>query len=156
MKTITYKITRYSDKISKDELEQGIKQGLRLWEKETDLRFKQVEHNQYLTIEFRKDVPMFSNGTITAFKHTLSESIIFNDRFYWSLDGKPIEIRNEFGQLIKVKTQNLPAITAHEFGHVAGLLHTDNKEDLMYYPCEIVTNPSENDIQRIKRLIAVC
>lgn len=38
----------------------------------------------------------------------------------------------------------------HEFGHIMGLGHSDNKKDVMYFGWEGATKPSENDILVLK------
>jgi len=151
-KIVSYKISRYSENLPKTELEECVRRGFALWEKQKDLKFIQVNQHQNLTLEFVKDHPEFCNAQIQAYTPS-PQFIIFNDKFYWSIDGKPKEIRNEFGQPIRVKTGRLPALIAHEFGHVVGLEHSNNKVDIMFYPSDFnITKFSRNDVRRIKEL----
>jgi len=150
---VNYKITKYSTHLSRKLLEEYVRLGFEMWENHTEYKFIQVEDHQNLSIEFLKDHPIFDDMKTQGFLD--SETLmIFNDKLYWSRDGAPIQMSNDFGKTISIQTGKLPIAVAHEFGHVLDLNHSIECDDLMSCPLDIeVTTFSENDLKRIRRKI---
>ncbi len=147
---INYKITRYSDNLSKEELEECIRRGFELWENNTDFKFIQVDEHQNLSLEFVRDHPIFDDMKTQGFLDS-PELMIFNDKIFWSKDGQPKKIRNDFGETVRIQTGRLPRAVAHEFGHVLGLNHSIECDDLMSCPLDPeVVSFTENDLKRIR------
>jgi len=130
MKIITYKITRYSDKIDKKIIDEGIRQGFKLWDDATPLTFEQTEDEHDVSIEFSYKHYTFLKDPRIAGQALEGNKIILNDRRYWSLNGEKITIKKD-GISIKVLTSNLVAGIAHEFGHLKGLIHNSDPQSIM-------------------------
>jgi len=125
-----YKILKYSDKHGKKTIDEGIRQGFKLWEDVTPLRFEQTEDDYNISIEFSDNHDTFLKEPWLAGQALDGKRIVLNNKRYWSFDGKKILV-NKDGLSIKVITSNLPAIIAHEFGHLKGLVHNFDSESIM-------------------------
>ena len=154
---IKYKIRRYPDKINSKTVDKGIRQGLNMWTKSIPyLEFRQItEENEDISFAFTKFFDKFINTRYLpplACADRLCNTICFNENVFWSLDGSRINKKNESGITVKINTHKIPQVTAHEIGHILGLGHTDDKNDIMY--CEdIPDNISSNDIQKMEKLL---
>ncbi len=125
-----YKIIKYSDNLDKKTVDEGIRQGLKLWGDVTPLEFEQTEGDYYFSIEFSDVHDTFLKDPRLAGQALDGKRIVLNNRRYWSLDGEKITIKKD-GLSVKVFTSNLPAIIAHEFGHLKGLIHNYDSESIM-------------------------
>jgi len=146
-----YKIIKYSDKLDKKTTGEGIRQGLKLWEDVTPLTFEQTEDDYDLSIEFSNIHNTFLKDPRLAGQALDGKKIVLNNRRYWSLDGEKLTTKKD-GLSIKVFTSNLPAIIAHEFGHLKGLIHNYDSESIMKPD---VTNAklSSNDIKAMNEAL---
>jgi len=125
-----YKIIKYSDKLEKKLIDEGIRQGFKLWEDVTPLTFEQTKDGQDISIEFSDNHDTFLKDPRLAGQALDGKRIVLNNRRYWSFDGEKITIKKD-GLSVKVFTSNLPAIIAHEFGHLKGLIHNYDSESIM-------------------------
>jgi len=146
-----YKVIKYSDNLDKKTVDEGIRRGLKLWEDVTPLTFEQTEDGQDISIEFSDNHDTFLKDPRLAGQALDGKRIVLNNRRYWSLDGEKLTIKKD-GLSIKVFTSNLPAIIAHEFGHLKGLIHNYDSESIMKPD---VTNAklSSNDIKAMNEAL---
>ncbi len=152
--TITYKITKYSDKTDKETVDEGIRQGFNLWADVTPLTFQQTVDDDFdIEIEFTYNNHTFLKDPTTCGVALFNQQRIFlNDRFYWSLDAMKQTVTKDGLNLI-VKTQNLPVITAHEFGHLRGLIHNSDDASIMKPGNPGVSRPSRHDIDSMNEVL---
>ena len=108
MKSLTYKITKYSTKSDKQTVGEGIRQGLEMWlQRIPSLQFKQVYIKQDISIEFSET--FFQSHCITQGQIIGNSKILLSNMVYWSLDGKRINVDKD-DLNITVNTTNLPIV----------------------------------------------
>ena len=131
------------------------------WDIEIPITLKYVKSGGDIHLEFSETDPYFTPGILAYayFPGSGSDTgkIVFNDKYLWSLDGKPITaeeyIRATGKQVANMNnmfaTYNIIHTLIHEIGHSLGLVHSNYKTDVMYPFANGMTYLSDNDISRI-------
>ena len=125
---ITYKISKYSDKLSKDTVDKIIRKAFNIWSKATNLKFTQKKSGKvHIEIKFERgnhgdDAPFDGAGgqRAHAFFPAYGGDAHFDDDENWTLDQTN---SNDGSRLLLVAT--------HELGHALGIGHSEDKNALM-------------------------
>ena len=82
--------------------------------------------------------------------------IVFNEDYYWSLNGRPINAHEAyphqypFGTRTTIKTWNMVHVLIHEIGHSLGLKHdVNNPASVMWWQYNGQLHLNKYDIERI-------
>ncbi|XP_055846909.1 matrilysin-like [Episyrphus balteatus] len=147
-KDLTYKITQYTRKMDRPDVDAEIARAFNVWSQQTDLRFT-PKSNGPVDIEIKfvqgnhGDRNSFDgpNGVLAHAYSPEDGDAHFDDTEQWT-------INTPYGK-------NLFQVAAHEFGHSLGLDHSSVQESLMY-PTYKRYDPyfrlHSNDITRIQEL----
>ncbi|XP_033114666.1 hatching enzyme-like [Anneissia japonica] len=123
---ITYSIESYTQDLSTDDIEDTIRDALKVWADVSSLTFQRVQPGQgaNLQIEFGAgshgdNIPFDGRGGVLAHAFLPQRGDAhFDDDENWTIDS-------HLGV-------NLFIVAAHEFGHSLGLYHSDDRDALMY------------------------
>ncbi|CAG7816603.1 unnamed protein product [Allacma fusca] len=134
-KTLTYKITQYSNRINKDTVDRDIRRSFEYWEAVTSLSF-QKSSERVVDIEIRfsrrrheDDFPFDGKNGILAHAfgpvtHTVQVVNSIGGDVHFD-DDEPWVTDNQSGQ-------SLLQTAVHEIGHSLGLSHSNDRNAVMY------------------------
>lgn len=150
---LTYRITKYSAKLNKSDVDKEIARAFKLWSRYTDLTFTvKLDGPVDIKISFEID----NHGDPYPFDHTdlahaffpsmpdLRGIVHFNDYHNWTIGQN-----HDRNGKVFVET------AVHELGHTLGLHHSSSDTSIMY-PFEVILMPyiklDEDDIKGIQAL----
>jgi len=149
---ITYKISKYSEKLSKETVDKIIRKAFNIWAKASNLKFTQKKTGKvHIEIKFDRgnhgdDAPFDGAGgqRAHAFFPGYGGDAHFDDDENWTLDQTN---SNDGSRLLLVAT--------HELGHALGIGHSEKPEALMapsHDEWKGDVKLSKDDIQAIQAL----
>jgi len=132
--TITFKIVDYGNfTMSRHLINQSIIEAFGVWQSDL-LKFEIARYHPDIFIYFSD----FKNIAMNyAYAYANRELIKFNTNIKWDTD-------------------TLYKIAIHEVGHVLGLEHVENKNDVMYSPYNNMSELSDNNIKELYKLYNWC
>ncbi|XP_045470836.1 matrix metalloproteinase-9-like [Harmonia axyridis] len=143
MKHLTYKISKYSKQLKRNEIDTTIQKASNLWSKYTDLTFEPSKRGK-IDIRFEErqhgDGDAFHGELAHAFSPQDGGAIHFDDSKRWKIGFGP--------------GYDLYQTATHEFGHSLGLGHSKVKESVMwpYLPNTWKRDLHPDDIKGIQEL----
>jgi hypothetical protein len=141
---LTYVVLNTLEGFDPEEVRQVIRDSFQAWANETPLTFTEVNDDRAdIVIEFAPiDGPSQVLGQACPPSSPCAGSVQFDSNEYWIL--------REPQYMTDI---SLLGVATHEFGHVIGLLHSDDASALMYpqYSPYNIT-PGDDDIRGVQRL----
>jgi matrix metalloproteinase-14 (membrane-inserted) len=149
VKALTYKISKYPERLAEQEVDREIEKALNVWAEVTDLTFEQRTFGKvHIDIKFEDrmhgDGDPFDGkgGTLAhAFFPVYGGDAHFDDSEAWTVNS--------------VRGTSLLQTAAHEFGHSLGLSHSDQRMALMapfYRGFESRIQLEDDDVRAIQAL----
>ncbi|KRZ29226.1 Acyl-protein thioesterase 1 [Trichinella pseudospiralis] len=122
---LTYIISRYTNRLPKDNVNNTIRRAFKVWEEKSPLRFRQISKRPanidiaFLQQNHGDGEPFDGQGGILAhaFFPRYGGDVHFDDDEYWTPEPN--------------SGVDLYAVAAHEIGHSLGLKHSKNRNALM-------------------------
>jgi hypothetical protein len=174
-KKLYYDVIGLSTSLSFKNIRKALNLAMTTWDLEIDIEFEPVwydtEFGPQITINFRdasNDDYFKERPSVLAYAYMpgqgrVSGKVVFNNDYIWSLDGKPITVKEarKRGYTVKgdppedqlLKTYNIIHVLIHELGHTLGLKHdvSGNRDgrDVMDAFYSGALELSERDIVRI-------
>ncbi|MFM7795131.1 MAG: matrixin family metalloprotease [Candidatus Nitrosotenuis sp.] len=141
---LTFSITNRDGEISERAVDRAVKFALGEWAFYVPIKFKKVPKDGRISVEFKSEYedPILNSSTLAYMYYPISGTnsgkCVINTRFFWTNDGKGINmskidpIRYDINTKVKGKTWDLDQVLRHEFGHgVFGLPHDKNENNIM-------------------------
>ena len=133
------------------------------WNFEIPVKLKRAKKNQdpdiyinFVKSENDKHLKPGVLGYAYYPKTSHAGKIVFNEDYYWSLNGRPINAHEAyphqypFGTRTTIKTWNMVHVLIHEIGHSLGLKHdVNNPASVMWWQYNGQLNLNRYDIERI-------
>jgi len=138
--------------LSQKQVRKALNLAMTTWDLEIDVTFKPTWFDEAaaiigdFTIDFRdkEEDQYFKNSpSVLAYAYmpgqgALSGNVVFNNSYLWSLDGKPISVKEARKRGYPVlgnppedqmlKTYNIIHVLIHELGHILGLRHDEHHD----------------------------